>query len=171
MVAVITFVMTTGAWLLAVLQPPRYRAVSTASIAPVSATLSPYDVVHSIDALQLRSIGATVAALASSPQTRVAVAAGSETVIEGMVVPETSLVRIVVEDRDPRRAAVIANRVPAALSGQSVAALRLYRVAMAAPAARPAAPYLPRPKRAATAGLLIGAFTGIVFSTVRRSHA
>jgi capsular polysaccharide biosynthesis protein len=151
------------AWLLASLQPKRYRASSIAAVVPMVDRLETTDVLRGVDMLDRRVVIATVAALASAPDTQrraIAGAPGSYD-IEASVVPNTSLFNVDVEGTDPKRVAQIANRVPVLLSADTQAMYKLYRVNLVSTAIAPSAPSLPRVSRAAIAGLALGVLLGI----------
>jgi len=151
------------AWLLASLQPKRYRASSIAAVVPMVERLETTDVLRGVDMLDRRVVIATVAALASAPDTQrraIANVTGNYD-IEASVVPNTSLFNVDVEGTDPKRVAEIANRVPQLLSADTQAMYKLYRVTLVSAATVPGAPALPRVSRAAMAGLAFGILLGV----------
>lgn len=171
LIAAIAAVATGLAWLLSVTQAPRYQASALAAIAPIPAALEPNEFLRGVEVLERRTVVVTVAALASAPATRRQVAAGRDSVIEAVILPNTNLVRIDVEGNGGVQAAAIANRVPAILDLHARTLFRYYGVTMVSPATAPATPYLPRTGRAILAGLLIGLFLGALaaHAVARRS--
>jgi hypothetical protein len=151
------------AWLFAALQTERYRATAIAAIAPL-VDLPTTDILRGVDTLERRTLVATVAALAATPLTRRTAVPpdGDGYTIEAVVMPNTNLLRISVEGKNPRTAAEIANRVPAILSAQTRAMYKLYRVATVSAAATPSAPLYPRTGRTIFAGLLVGIVLGAI---------
>jgi hypothetical protein len=149
-------------WTIAATQPPRYRASATAALAPLPTGLQANEFLRGVEVLERRTVVVTVAALASTPATRALVGAGAHDVIEAVILPNTNLVRVDVAGTDPARVTAIANRVPAVLHRESVTMFKYYGVTMVSPASRPEAPFLPRPRRALVAGILIGLFVGLL---------
>lgn len=159
------------AWLMAAMQPPRYRATALAAVAPLSEELQPNELLRGMEVLERRTVVATIAALASTATTRAQVAAGSGYGIVAAVVPNTNLFRVEVEGRNAAQAAAIANRIPAVLSAQTRAMYKYYGVRVVSPAATPADPFVPRPGRAIVAGLIIGLFLGALAAYVAQRRA
>ena len=160
MAALIAAAVTLLAWLVAAVQPKRYRATAIAAVAPVAERLSPSDLLRGVDTLERRVIVASLAALASAPVTLQQAQAGSGYTINAVVMPNTNLFRIDVEGRDPKRAADIANRTAAVLGAQARAIYKLYSVTLVSAAAPPKDPALPRVGRAVAAGLVLGTLLG-----------
>lgn len=154
--------MTLLAWMAAALQPKRYRAVSIGAVTPVAADLSSSDVMRSVDTLERRVIVASLAALASAPVTHRQARAGADYRITAAVMPNTNLFRIEVDGPDPKRAAAIANQVPAILGVQARTMYRLYGASMVSEAGVPREPALPRMRRALAAGLALGVLLGAI---------
>ena len=159
-----------AAWMIAALQPPRYRASALAAIAPLPEGLAANEFLRGVEVLERRTVVVTVAALASTAATRTRVAAPKEFDIEAAILPNTNLVRVDVEGADPARAAAIANRVPPILDAEARTMFKYYGVTMVSPATRPATPFLPRPGRAIAAGLLIGLFIGALAAYAMESR-
>src|SRR5947207_6254772 len=83
--------------------PKRYRATAIGVVAPLANTLTPSEAFHGVEALDRRSVVATVAALPatdSSPQ--------HDYDISAVVLPNTNLVRIDVDAHSPEVAAAVA---------------------------------------------------------------
>ena len=155
-------------WSIAALQPARYRASALAAVTPLADSLEPNETLRSLEALERRTVVATIAALASTPVIRTQARAGSDYDLEATVLPNTNLFRIDVEGASPATTATIANRLPQLLSAQTTAMFKYYSVRMVSPAVAPSAPYLPRPMRAMAAGLLIGLFAGVLLAWLTR---
>jgi uncharacterized protein involved in exopolysaccharide biosynthesis len=153
---------TAIAWSLAAMQPRRYRASVLASVAPLTETLEPNELLRSVEVLERRTVVGTVAALASTPVTRARAAVTSGYVVEPAVLPNTNLFRVDVEGDNPGQTAAIANRFPEILNAQTRAMYKYYGVSMVSPAAVPDAPFSPRTGRAVAAGLAIGFFLGLL---------
>ena len=145
------------AWMVAALQPKQYRASAIAAVTPIRQGLEPNELLRSVEALDRRTVVATVAALARTPltTTRALGQGQSGYDIDTAVLPNTNLFRVDVVGTDAKRAAEIANRVPALLSIQTRAMFDVYGVTMVSAASPPTAPYSPRAGRAAAAGLVI----------------
>jgi capsular polysaccharide biosynthesis protein len=150
------------AWLVAALQPKRYRAGAIAAVTPLRQGLQPSEVLRGVEALDRRTVIATVAALASTPLTlRQAYGSNAQKLnVSAAVLPNTNLFRVDVEGTDPAAAAAVANRIPELLSAQTRAMFNVYDVTTVSAAVTPTEPFAPRAGRAAVAGLLIGLFIG-----------
>jgi capsular polysaccharide biosynthesis protein len=157
----VTLAITLLAWLLATMQPKRYRASAIAAVTPIGENLSASDVLRGVDSLDRRVVVASLAALASAPVTQRAVQAHGDETIVASVLPNTNLFRVEVEGRDAARAMQIANRVPAVLNAQATRMYRMYGVTLMSEAGRPGAPAVPRIGRAVVTGLVLGLLAGI----------
>lgn len=157
-----TVAVTAIAWSLAAMQPRRYRASVLASVAPLTETLEPNELLRSVEVLERRTVVGTVAALASTPVTRARAAVASGYAVEPAVLPNTNLFRVDVEGDNPTQAAAIANRFPEILNQQTRAMYKYYGVSLVSPAAVPDAPFSPRTGRAVAAGIAIGLFLGLL---------
>jgi capsular polysaccharide biosynthesis protein len=165
------------AWMIAALQPKRYRASSVAAVTPVKQGLQPSEVLRSIEALDRRTVVATVASLATTPLTtsKVMGAQAAGFTVSTAVLPNTNLFRVDVEGTDPAAVADIANRIPPVVSTQTRALFDVYGVTMVSAASRPTAPFAPRAGRAAAAGFVLGLIIGtaLVYAlhALRKRHA
>jgi hypothetical protein len=152
------------AWILASRQPAVYRATAIAAVAPLVDKLPVGDQVRGVEALDRRTIVATAAALASTPETiqsgleKTGIAKGSY-VIRAIPLPNTNLLRVEVEDSDPARAATIANRVPPIVGQQTIAIFKFFDLRVVSPAVA-GVQIAPRATRAAAAGVVLGLFLG-----------
>ncbi|HEY8183404.1 MAG TPA: hypothetical protein VII32_14270 [Thermoanaerobaculia bacterium] len=153
------------ATLLAALQPKHYRASVIAGVTATGDRMDAGELYRGVEVLQQRTIVATVAALASLPETtRQAFAAFPGTqgyTIDAVVLPNTNLLRIDVEGTDPVTAARIANRVPPILAEQTRAMYKLYGVAIVSEATPPTRSVSPRIVRVAIAGAIAGLLLGM----------
>ena len=162
-VVIITVLAAMTAWLLASMQPARYRASALAAVTLAPRGLSPDEQMRAIESLDRRTVVATAAALASSPdtiQSALAAAGAEDATVRAFPLPNTNLLRVEVEDGDAARAAAIANRVPALAGQKTTAIFRFYDLSVVAPAAA-GEKIFPRPERAAAAGVVIGLLLGI----------
>lgn|GEM_PF-2207052 len=148
-------------WLLAAIQPKRYRAVSIGAITPDARLLEPAEMIRGVDTLERRVIVASITALANAPSTRDAAGATDDYAISAFVLPNTNLFRIEVEGSNPRQAASIANRLPDFLANQARAMYRVYGVTLVSAATAPKKAVLPRAERAAATGLVLGLLLGV----------
>lgn len=161
LVALIAAAVTLLAWLAVGLQPKRYRASSLATVNPLTAELSPSDVIRGIDTLDRRVVVASVAALASAPVVVNAAGGAHGYEINAVVLPNTSLFRVDVEGNDPRTTAAIANKVPLLLGIQARTIYKMYGVMLVSPATPSNEAVLPRAGRAVAAGLVFGLLLGV----------
>ena len=164
------------AWMIAALQPKRYRASSVAAVTPVRQGLEPNELLRSVEALDRRTVVATVSALATTPLTKSKALGGrSGFNISTSVLPNTNLFRVDVEGSDAAAAADVANRVPPLLSAQTRAMFDVYGVTMVSAASPPSQPFAPRVGRAAAAGLAVGLIIGLALvyalHALRKRHA
>jgi uncharacterized protein involved in exopolysaccharide biosynthesis len=150
------------ATLAASVQPKRYTAEAVGAVVLLPAAMSTSETLHGVDTLDRRVVIASIAALAETPAIRQQVHAASDDAVSSIVLPSTSLFRVSVEGRDPRRVVAIANAIPHALSPQARAMYAIYDVTTVSPATVPEKPSRPRMERAAFAGLLLGVFCGVV---------
>lgn len=150
------------AWLIGTVQPRRYRASTFAAIVPLAEKLGTEEQIRATQALDQRTIVATVAALVSMPAVAdVAVPAADKGYsVRAVVLPNTNVLRIEVDGTNPGRAAAIANGVPALLSARTGAIFGLYGVNVVSPAAG-AELIFPRMERIIAAGLVIGMIIGL----------
>lgn len=153
------------AWVVAAMQPDRYRASVLAAVAPVAEALDPSELLRGVEVLEQRTVVATVAALAKAPSTAAqALGENAGYSIDAAVLPNTNLVRVDVEGANAARATEIANRVPALLGQQARNMFKVYGVTPVSPATQPAEAISPHAGRAVAAGLLIGLILGAVIA-------
>jgi uncharacterized protein involved in exopolysaccharide biosynthesis len=159
-VAGITLAIALLAWVIAGAQPKRYRASAIGAVSPLTEQLSASDIIRGVDSLERRVVVASIAALAAVPGTKRLAQAPSDYTITAAVMPNTNLFRIEVEGPDARRAADIANRVPAVLASDAQKMYKLFGVTLVSEATPPAEPALPRKERALAAGIVAGLLAG-----------
>lgn len=175
LIVVITALTALLAYGIGMMQPNRYRASAVAAIIPtIEALPEPADRLRGLQALDQRTIVASVAALTSMPVVaHEAIAPGDRGYdLRAVVLPNTNLLRIDVDGANPDRAAAIANRVPSLLAARTRAVYGLYSVATVSPAGS-AALIFPRIERIVAAGLVIGLILGLttawLLTALRRS--
>jgi len=157
-------------WIIAAVQPNRYRSSSMAAVTPVLEAMPPGDRVRAITELDQRTIIATIAALAASPVVNDEVLAPAERAKDGyeiraIALPNTNLLRVDVDGPRAERAAAIANRVPQALGNHTRAIFKYYGVTIVSPAAGGDLVF-PRVGRTIAAGLILGVILGVVLAWV-----
>lgn len=170
-VALITAAVTAIAWILASMQPSRYRAHTLAAVAPLAGALETTDYLRGLEVLERRTVVTTIAALASTAQTRAQAGAAPSDQIAATVVPNTNLFRVEVEGADAAQTAAVANRVTQLLSAQTTAIYKYYGVTTIAAAVPPSEPFEARSPRAIATGPIIGLLLGLVaaYASHRRS--
>ncbi|HEX7138809.1 MAG TPA: Wzz/FepE/Etk N-terminal domain-containing protein [Vicinamibacterales bacterium] len=147
--AIVAIALIVGAIAGAVL-PKRYRATAIGVVAPLSNTLTPSEAFHGVEALDRRSVVATVAALPVSlpPQANYDISAA--------VLPNTNLVRIDVDAQDPNLAASVANTTLNDLGAQTTSMFKYYGVTRVTRAMPPSIPVAPHRGRIGGAAFVIG---------------
>jgi len=131
--------------------PKRYRATAIGVVAPLTSTLTPSEAFHGVEALDRRSVVATVAALPSTSWSQ-----HHDYVISTAVLPNTNLVRIDVDAQTPEMAATVANTTLNELAAQTTSMFKYYGVTPVTHAVPPAAASSPHRGRILGAGLVIG---------------
>ena len=154
-----------AALLFGTMQPKRYRASAFAAIVPLAEKLGTEEQIRATQALDQRTIVATVAALVSMPVVTEAAVQPTDRGydLRAVVLPNTNVLRIEVDGSSPARAAAIANNVPALLSARTGALFGLYGVKAVSPA-RGADLIFPRMERVLAAGLVVGAIIGLTLA-------
>jgi succinoglycan biosynthesis transport protein ExoP len=164
-------IVTILATILAALQPKHYRASVIAGVTATGDRADAGDLYRGVEVLQQRTIIATVAALASLPETMRQAFSGfpgtKAYTIDGVVLPNTNLIRIDVEGTDPVAAARIANRVPSILASQTQAMYKLYGVATVSEATAPTRPVSPRIARVVVVGAILGLLLGMAAAVAK----
>ena len=168
LIVLATVVAALIAWVLAAIQPNRYRAASIAAVTPMLDAMPAGDRVRAITDLDGRTVIATVAAIASTPVVNDAVLTAAERAngawgIRALALPNTNLLRVEVEGPDAARAAALANRVPDALGTHTRAIFKYYGVTIVSPAAGGELVF-PRVSRAIAAGVVLGLIVGVVLA-------
>ncbi|HVG25780.1 MAG TPA: Wzz/FepE/Etk N-terminal domain-containing protein [Thermoanaerobaculia bacterium] len=171
LIAVVALATALMAWLLATMQPNRYRASAIAAVTPATEGYDT-DQIRTVQVLDQKTFIATIAALAETPVVENAAVRPGEHgySVRAVVLPNTNLLRIDVDGGDPARAADIANRVAPLLSAQARRIFRIYSVTAVSPAAS-ADLIFPRTGRVIAAGIVIGLFLGstAAWAAARRS--
>jgi capsular polysaccharide biosynthesis protein len=158
-----------AAWILASMQPDRYRAASVAAVTPLLDLMPEGDRVRGVAELDQRVIVGTIAALADTPVIANRVLTPSERSaangygIRAIAMPHTNLLRVEVEGPDARRAATLANTVPQILGRETQSIFKYYSVAVVSPA-DPGEHVFPRVSRAVVAGLALGVLFGVALA-------
>jgi uncharacterized protein involved in exopolysaccharide biosynthesis len=161
-IALSIVLMTALAAILAVALPLRYRATAIGAVTPLSGSLTPSEAFHGVEALDRRSLVATVAAL---PSTSLVTGSGYD--ISAAVLPNTNLVRIDVDARSAEVAASVANATLAEIASQTRTMFKYYDVAPVKKAVPPATAALPHRARIIAAGWVLGILLGAVLAYVR----
>lgn len=166
-VAIIVAVTTLGAAFIAIALPRHYRATAIGVVAPLTGALTPSEAFHGVEALDRRSVVATVAALPST--TRLS----PDYEISAAVLPNTNLVRVDVVAKRPDVAANVANATLNQLAAQTTSMFKYYDVTPVTRAVPPEAADSPRSGRIIAAGLVLGLLlaTGFVYARSRSSVA
>jgi capsular polysaccharide biosynthesis protein len=133
--------------------PKRYRATAVGVVAPLTNTLTPSEAFHGVEALDRRSVVATVAALPSTSWSQ-----HRDYDVSAVVLPNTNLVRIDVDANSPEMAASVANTTLNELAVQTTSMFKYYGVTPVTRAVAPAVPASPHRTRILLAGLVIGLF-------------
>lgn len=165
LILAVTFLAALAAWIFAAMQPNRYRSTVIAAVTPLVSSMPKNDQIRGIEALDGRTIIATVAALASTPVT-LAQASADGYRITAVAMPNTHLLRVNVEGKDPRQAEAIANRVPQLLANQTRTLFKYYEVLTVSPAGAGELVF-PRVDRAIAAGIAAGLVAGILIAWAR----
>lgn len=139
--------------ILAAALPKRYRATAVGVVAPLTSTLSPSEAFHGVEALDRRSVVATVAALPSTSWSQ-----RHDYDISAAVLPNTNLVRIDVDASSPEMAASVANTTLNELGAQTTSMFKYYGLTPVTHALPPTTAASPHRGRILLAGLLIGLF-------------
>ncbi|HEX2165578.1 MAG TPA: hypothetical protein VHM02_16670 [Thermoanaerobaculia bacterium] len=158
------------AWWMTGRERPVYAAEALLVVVPSSELRENDELLDAIEALERRTVVATLARLPAAPEIRADAAErmGVEPdavrgfSVHGSVVPNTNLIRIAVEGADGERAAALANAVAAATRREARRLYRIYSlrdVAGAEPSRRPVRPDL---RRNLAVAAVLGLFAGLV---------
>jgi len=158
------------AWLVGSMQPKRYRASTVAAVVPRAELMPAEDQIRGIQALDQRTIVATVAALPELPSIADSLTGGHGYAVRAVVLPNTNLLRIDVDGADPKRAAAIANAVPALLAARTKSIFGLYGVTTVSTASGGELVF-PRIERIVAAGLVIGLIIGLTIAWILTAAA
>ena len=155
MLAILAIAVVAAAILAGVL-PSKYRATAVGAVAPLTNTLTPSEAFHGVEALDRRSVVATVAALPSAAPSQ-----HLDYDISTAVLPNTNLVRIDVDAKSPEMAASVANATLDVLGVQTTSMFKYYSVTPVTRALAPMSAVSPRRTRILAAGFLIGLFLAV----------
>ena len=136
--------------------PKRYHATAVGVVAPLTNTLTPSEAFHGVEALDRRSVVATVAALPSTSWSQ-----RRDYDISAAVLPNTNLVRIDVDASSPEMAASVANTTLNELGAQTTSMFKYYGLTPVTRAVAPRVPAKPHRGRILLAGLIIGLFLAV----------
>ena len=136
--------------------PSRYRATAIGVVAPLANTLSPSEAFHGVEALDRRSVVATVAALPAAASSK-----PHDYDVSAAVLPNTNLVRIDVMAQSPEMAASVANTTLNELGAQTTSMFKYYGVTPVTRAVPPTEAAMPHRSRILLAGLLVGLFLAV----------
>ena len=158
-----------AAWLTA-RQTPVYAAEALLAVTPSSEVESAEEVLDSIEALERRTVVATLARIPRAPETkeRAAERMGVDPRevryywIGGSVVPSTNVVRIEVQGPDPELAAELADAVAATTRREGRRLYRVYSLRDLARAEVPRRPVRPDARRNAAVAAVLGLFAGLL---------
>ena len=160
MLAIIATAVVVAAIIAATL-PKRYRATAVGVVAPLTNTLTPSEAFHAVEALDRRSVVATVAALPSTAWSQ-----HHDYNITAAVLPNTNLVRIDVDANSPEMASSVANTTLNELGVQTTSMFKYYGVTPVTRALPPPAASLPHRTRILGAGLIIGLLLAVALAYV-----
>jgi capsular polysaccharide biosynthesis protein len=147
--------------ILAAALPKRYRATAVGVVAPLTTTLTPSEAFHGVEALDRRSVVATVAALPSTAWSQ-----HRDYDITAAVLPNTNLVRIDVDANSPEMASSVANTTLNELGVQTTSMFKYYGVTPVTRALPPTAASSPHRARILGAGLIIGLLLAVALAYV-----
>lgn len=156
-------------------QTPVYETSAQLVVAPSLSTTDPADVVRALETLERRTVVATFARMASTDESRSAVARmlkldpnrARDFRTHGSVVPNTNIIRIDTRGPDPRMAAAIANVTAQRTAREAETLYRVYALRFLAQATPPAAPVYPDRQRNFLVGAAIGLFLGVAAALAR----
>ena len=151
-------------------QTPVYRAEATFVVQPSQEVLGSREAtINSINVLDRRTIVNTFAEIARSQSMALqaatklgygeAAVAGART--RAVVLPETFVVQVSVEDADRGRAAALANAIVQEAGAYALGAYPTYQTRRLDAASAPAVPVAPRPARDITLAALVGLGLGL----------
>lgn len=160
-------------------QTPIYQSSGMLVVAPSSVATDTSEIIRSLETLERRTVVATFARVASTPETRAAVADLLDLEsrrlrgyrISGSVIPNTNIIRISVEGSDPATVAEVANAAGDVTARESRELYRIYSMRWLAKARTPRSPTFPDPQRnylvGGTLGLVVGLAAALVLQRAR----
>lgn len=148
-------------------QTPMYRASGMLVVTPSSETSEAGEIIRSLETLERRTVVATFARVAETREVREAVAEALNIDsrrlrgyrINGSVLPNTNIIRIVAEGRDAELAARVANAAGEVTAQISRDLYRVYSMRWMARADAPRKPSYPDPQR----NYMVGGVLGLAF--------
>ena len=156
-------------------QTPVYEASAQLVATPSPAIADPDDVVRALETLERRTIVATFARMASTEESRNAVAQSlrldprraREFRTAGSVVPNTNIIRIDTRGPDPKLAASIANAAAGRTAREAETLYRVFSLRFLAQATPPRGPVHPDRRRNFLVGAALGLFFGVAAALAR----
>lgn len=150
-------------------QTPVYRSSGMLVVTPSSETSEAGEIIRSLETLERRTVVATFARVAETREVREAVAALlkldsrrlSGYRVNGSVLPNTNIIRIVAEGRDAELTAEVANAAGEVTAQISRDLYRVYSMRWMARAQTPRSPSFPDPKRNYLVGVVVGLAFGL----------
>jgi capsular polysaccharide biosynthesis protein len=146
-----------------------YRAYTTLAVTPNHEVKKVSEIIDSLDTLDRRSVIATFAKLPPTRETRESAARrlGAESggfrgyAVNASVLPNTNIIKIVVEGPDPEKAADLANAVASVTKRKARSMYRIFKMTRIAKAVPSRRPIHPDPGRNVLVAGIIGLFLGL----------
>ena len=156
-------------------QTPVYETSAQLVAAPSSSITDPADLVRALETLERRTVVATFARIATTEESRNAVAQSLKLDPKrarafrtaGSVVPNTNIIRIETRGPDPALAASIANAAATRTAREAESLYRVYSLQFLARATPPLGPVHPDRRRNLLAGAALGLFFGVAAALAR----
>jgi capsular polysaccharide biosynthesis protein len=159
-----------------------YEASAQLVVSPAVQTSDTSDVIRSVETLERRTVVATFARFASTPETRnlaarragIAAEAIAQYETHGSVMPSTNIIRVEASGPDPERVAALANAAAAIAAQQAQTLYRVYALQLLSRATAPDAPVRPDRKRnilvGVTLAIFLSAVSALAADRLRASH-
>lgn len=156
--------------LVTAMQQRIYEAEAQLIVAPGGQTTDAENTIRSVETLDRRTVVATFARIASTPEVRNAAAeragiprnrAGSFHA-HGSVVPNTNIIRIEADGPEPKLVAALANEAAALTAQQAQDLYRIYTLRFLSRASAPEGPASPDKRRNLLIGLTLAVFLGAI---------
>lgn len=157
-----------AAWALTARQPWVFQATAARVVVPSSSIAHATDVARSLEALERRTLIATIAQVAEARETRMEAAARAgltpetlaELTVDARVVPSTNIIRIHTEGSDPARAAALANAIAAVTAEKGSRMYPLFALEPLEAAVAADEPIRPNLRRNLSIATMLGLFAG-----------